>query len=360
VAIAVSVPFQFGADANEQMRRLLPLRTSCVTSAARVCQQRYLNAMHPAYSVIFFTTASGAGYGLLLWLATSALLGGISSNATLGFVGMGLALSLIAGGLLSSTLHLGRPERAWRAFSQWRTSWLSREGVAALATFVPAGILALVWIFGDAAGSSLFSLMAAASIVCAAVTVYATGMIYQSLPTVRAWNEPLVTPIYLALAVASGAVLAFAVLGLFGEDRTVIGWCAVVALCIAAIMKRLYWQRIDSASRTWTAENATGLGRFGKVKVLEQPHSTANFVMREMGFQVGRRHAEKLRNVVMLLAFAVPALLILLALMSGPVLAGFGAIAAVISMAIGLLTERWLFFAEAQHVVTTFYGAERA
>ena len=104
--------------------------------------------MHPAYSVIFFTTASGAGYGLLAWLAASAMFGGIAHNAAFGVVGMGLALALILGGLLSSTLHLGRPERAWRAFSQWRTSWLSREGVLALATFVPAGLLGLMWVLG--------------------------------------------------------------------------------------------------------------------------------------------------------------------------------------------------------------------
>ncbi len=316
--------------------------------------------MHPAYSVIFFTTASGAGYGLLAWLALSALTGGVARNAALGFVGLGVALALICGGLLSSTLHLGRPERAWRAFSQWRTSWLSREGVAALITFVPACLLGYIWVLGDPGTSWLFGLTAVGAIVCASTTVFATGMIYQSLPTIRAWSEPLVTPIYLMLAVASGAVLAFAMHGLFGEERSLIGWCAVVALIVSAVLKRAYWQRIDSASRTWTAESATGLGRFGKVRVLEQPHSTANYVMREMGFHVARRHAEKLRSLVLLLAFGLPAVAILLALASGPVPAALLAIAAVVSMSVGLLTERWLFFAEAQHVVTTFYGAERA
>lgn len=316
--------------------------------------------MHPAYSVIFFTTASGAGYGLLAWLAASALLSGIARNAAFGFVGMGLALALITGGLLSSTLHLGRPERAWRAVSEWRTSWLSREAVAAMATFIPAGLLGLIWVFADAAQSRVFGLLAISSIICAAATVYATGMIYQSLPTIRAWSEPLVTPIYLALAVASGAVLAFAMHSLFREEKSYIGWGAILALTIAAALKRTYWQRIDSASRVWTAESATGLGRFGKVRVLEQPHSTANYVMREMGFEVGRKHAEKLRGVATLLAFATPAALILLAIFSGPALAMFASVAAVASMAVGLITERWLFFAEAQHVVTTFYGAERA
>ena len=88
--------------------------------------------MHPAYSVILFTTASGAGYGLLIWLSAAALFGLIDPDPVLGFVGLGLAVVLIVSGLLSSTFHLGRPERAWRAFSQWKTSWLSREGVLAV------------------------------------------------------------------------------------------------------------------------------------------------------------------------------------------------------------------------------------
>ena len=81
--------------------------------------------MHPAYSVLFFTTLSGAGYGLLVWLAILALLDRIPANGGLGLVGLGLAFAMIVGGLLCSTAHLGHPERAWRAFSQWRTSWLS-------------------------------------------------------------------------------------------------------------------------------------------------------------------------------------------------------------------------------------------
>ena len=90
--------------------------------------------MHPAYSVILFTTASGAGYGLLVWLCLCGLFGLVPTERWLGIAGFGLAFALITAGLLSSTAHLGRPERAWRAFSQWRTSWLSREGVMAVAT----------------------------------------------------------------------------------------------------------------------------------------------------------------------------------------------------------------------------------
>jgi ferredoxin len=99
--------------------------------------------MHPAYSVIFFTTASGAGYGLWFWLGLRIAAEGLPDPAWPGVATLVLGGVLVSLGLLSSTFHLGHPERAWRAFSQWRSSWLSREGVAAVATYLPAGALFL-------------------------------------------------------------------------------------------------------------------------------------------------------------------------------------------------------------------------
>src|SRR5579863_3477800 len=102
--------------------------------------------MHPAASVILFTTASGAGLGLVFWLALFGLLGLAPVTTGFGLVGLGLGMGLLSLGLLSSTFHLGRPERALLALTQWRSSWLAREGVSALATYVAAGPFALGWV----------------------------------------------------------------------------------------------------------------------------------------------------------------------------------------------------------------------
>src|SRR5215467_14251240 len=102
--------------------------------------------MHPAFSVIIFTTMSGAGYGLLAWLGAWAIVGGLPANRGLAAVLLVLSLGAITIGLLSSTVHLGHPERAWRAFSQWRSSWLSREGVASVVTYAPTLLLAFGWV----------------------------------------------------------------------------------------------------------------------------------------------------------------------------------------------------------------------
>ena len=311
--------------------------------------------MHPAYSVIIFTTASGAGYGLLIWLAVAAALNFVPRDSVFGFFGMGLALALITVGLLTSSAHLGRPERAWRAFSQWRTSWLSREGVAAVVTYVPAGVLGLGWVFGEWAPGQL-ALGAWLSIPCALVTVWCTGMIYASLPTIRAWYQPLVAPVYVVLALATGGVLMSLLLAIFAYDTRWIAIVCIVTLALGWFLKARYWIAIDTAKKTYTAEAATGLGQFGTVRPLDPPHTQPNFVMREMGYQVARRHADKLRWLSVLSLFALPTLGALLLLLDtpAPIRIAVAALSA-LSAVIGVFTERWLFFAEAEHVVMLYY-----
>jgi sulfite dehydrogenase (quinone) subunit SoeC len=316
--------------------------------------------MHPAYSVILFTTASGAGYGLLFWLAVLAIFDDLPATSTLGLAGFGIAFALVAVGLLSSTAHLGRPERAWRAFSQWRTSWLSREGIAAVATFVPMAVYAYGWIIlGTNRG--LFALVGFLLAAMCLVTVWCTGMIYQSLPTIRAWNQTIVSPVYVAMSLSSGAVLALCLLKAFGLDIEDFGWVTVALVAVTLLMKRVYWAYIDQKpEQSLTAGDATGLGRFGTVRPLEAPHSQANFVMREMGYAVGRKHANKLRLLVQVVGFVLPLVLLVAMLTIGGVVSLPLTIVAMLALAFGVIVERWLFFAEAQHVVTLYYGAQTA
>ena len=315
--------------------------------------------MHPAYSVILFTTASGAGYGLLVWISLASALRGAPTGWAFGLVGLGLALLLITGGLLSSTAHLGRPERAWRAFSQWRSSWLSREGVLAAATYIPAGILGIAWVFFEQTqGIVIFAAILAA--ILALATVYSTGMIYASLPTIKAWYQPLTAPVYMTLAIASGGLIFVFVLSLF---RAVPTWAVVLpllALAAAFFIKRSYWQAIENEPPALTAGDATGLGHLGSVRQLEPPHTQENYVMREMGFTVARKHAEKLRRLSSYLMFILPAVCVLLLTFASSTTAPFFALVAVVSMGFGVVFERWLFFAEAKHVVTLYYGQQTA
>lgn len=315
--------------------------------------------MHPAPSIIFFTTASGAGYGLLFLVAAGAALGLIPAERWLGFVGLALSLGLITLGLLASTFHLGHPERAWRAVSQWRSSWLSREGVASLLTYVPAVIFAIGWVFLEDTGG-LFAFGALLAALGAAITVYCTGMIYASLKPIRAWRHPLVPWLYMVFALMSGALLGHAVLAGFGVERVWIGLTAVLAALVGFALKVLYWRDIDRATPESTPETATGLGSLGRVSQLEPPHTQTNYLLDEMGYRIARKHARKLRQLCLGLGLAGGVVLTALALVASGALATLLASLAVLCGLPALAIERWLFFAEARHTVTLYYGRRAA
>lgn len=312
--------------------------------------------MHPAYSVIFFTTATGAGYGLLACLGVSAGLGLIEPGFWFRFVALGLALGLISAGLMSSAAHLGRPERAWRAFSQWRSSWLSREGVAAVATFVPAGLFGIGWVLLGKDGGWVAA-MGLLSAIGATVTVSTTGMIYASLKPIVQWSSRFTLPAYLIFAAMTGCVLFNALLSLFGLASTPVLVLAFALTVVGWTWKIATWRHNDALGIGTTLNSATGLTG-GEVRSIEWPHTEENYLLKEMGFRVARKHGARLRLIAQTLAFGLPLALLAAAFwLSGPAwLAAILSIAAAMAQFAGMLVERWLFFAEAKHMVTLYYG----
>ena len=312
--------------------------------------------MHPAFSVIFFTTLSGLGYGLWFWLSLSMLrsAGGHGALAA-HLLGFGLGFVLVSVGLLSSTLHLGKPLRAWRAFSQWRSSWLSREGVLALASFLPLVVLAVMLVTGSALlkplGPALLLALAALSLA----TVACTAMIYASLKPIPAWSHRLVLPGYLLFALHTGGIGAAALLAGFGEGGNLAGVAIVVSSVLLAWLKRRYWRDIDAGLLPSSRASALGLPSDRSAVVFERPHTEANYLTREMGYVLARKHSRRLRIIAMLLFAALPALCalpvwVLPHVDATPLLA-----VAAASALLGAMVERWLFFAEAKHLVTLYY-----
>ncbi|MGH6916335.1 MAG: dimethyl sulfoxide reductase anchor subunit family protein [Geminicoccaceae bacterium] len=291
-------------------------------------------------------------------MALGSALGPIPAWPGLGLAGMALALGLISIGLLSSTLHLGHPERAWRAISQWRSSWLSREGVMALITYIPALTFAFGWVFLGTTGG-VFRLLGLAAAAGAAVTVWCTGMIYASLKPIRQWHHPLVAPIYLAFALMTGSLLALALLA-FAGVHVLAGWLAILAILLVWGLKAAWWRAIDRDLPVSTPESATGLGRLGLVGMLEPPHTETNYLLHEMAFRIGRRHGRKLRRLSYAIGFGAALVLSLLALSSSGLLAGLAAALAAVAGLVGVAIERWLFFAEARHTVTLYYRRRAA
>ena len=287
--------------------------------------------MHPAPSVILFTTFSGLGFGLLFWLG----LGQPAPTGWVAFAFFALAYAMAVGGLLASTFHLGHPQRAYLAVTQWRTSWLSREAIAAIATLLTGGVFALLRIW-DISAAPLGWLV---SLGCLA-TVFTTAMIYTQMRTVPRWRHWTTPALFLTLSLAGGAILA---------NR---GSAALVLLALAAVLQLVAWITGDTRLQQsgTTLGTATGLGDIGRVRAFLPPHSGSNYLLREFVYVVGRRHALQLRAIGLILAFGVPIPLIA---------AGLGhitALVAVLAHIAGVLCLRWLFFAQAEHVVGLYYG----
>jgi len=287
--------------------------------------------MHPAPSVILFTTFSGLGFGLLFWLG----LGQPAPTGWVAFAFFALAYAMAVGGLLASTFHLGHPERAYLAVTQWRTSWLSREAIAAIATLLTGGVFALLRIWGISAAPLGWLV----SLGCLA-TVFTTAMIYTQMRTVPRWRHWTTPALFLALSLAGGAILA---------NR---GSAALVLLALAVVLQLVAWitgdMRLQQSGTT--LGTATGLGDIGRVRAFLPPHSGSNYLLREFVYVVGRRHALQLRAIGLILTFGVPIPLIA---------AGLGhitALVAVLAHIAGVLCLRWLFFAQAEHVVGLYYG----
>ena len=286
--------------------------------------------MHPAASIIAFTTLSGLGFGLIAWL-------GLGAGPTLPpFLAAALALALVAAGLVASLLHLGQPTRFLKAFSQWRTSWLSREAVLAVATLAAFTLFAALWLLAGIRTPVLG--LPAAALALASVT--ATAMIYAQMKSVPRWRSPLTPVLFLLFALAGGALLAPA--------PRAAPWL-LAALGIVQLAAWLDGDRRLEASGT-TLASATGLGALGRLRLLEPPHTGRNYLLREMVHVVGRRHARRLRPIGLALAVVLPLGLVTLA--SAPAALALAALL----HACGALVLRWLFFAEAEHVVGLYYG----
>ena len=308
--------------------------------------------MHPAFSVIFFTTLSGMGYGLWFFVSYQSLLGG-SEYAKSNTSGLLLGFVLVSGGLLSSTLHLGKPLRAWRAFSQWRTSWLSREGVFAIACFIPAIIwIAQYYLHRDFIPYSVLAIFLAALSVA---TVACTAMIYASLKPIPAWRHDYVVPVYLLFALLTGGLLATAVSPTQPRSSVELSSFGFILLAILlAVMKKRYWKDIDSQTLPSRA-SALGLKQDQIVSVFERPHTEANYLTTEMGFVLARKHSQKLRMLSVVMFGWLPILFCVAALMLPLAFTRYLMLAAVVFAYLGAVVERWLFFAEAKHAVMQYY-----
>jgi DMSO reductase anchor subunit len=306
--------------------------------------------VNPAFSVVLFTTIAGAAQGLVVALAL-ATLGGIPMAPAFTARGLAVAGVMLAIGLVASFGHLGRKERAWRAVLMWRTSWLSRECIV-LPAFI--GWLALWWLMLPMPLAGLRAFVPIVAIVLAGALWLCTAMIYACLRFVEEWAQPLTLVNFALIGLSSGFVLASALAASAGEDE-LLRWSGPAALVftIAAGLARMMSLRRNAAIRHRSSlQSATGI-RSPQLVQKSMGMSAGAFNTRE--FFHGRTLAvvRNVRRVFVLGGFVLPTILMLAVLLLGAPLALWWL--AVLSQALGLLAERWFFFAQARHPQNLYY-----
>jgi DMSO reductase anchor subunit len=322
--------------------------------------------MHPAFSVIFLTTLIGAGQGLFLALFTGQLYAGIKliepQTADFYVVGSALALALLVAGLGASFFHLGRPERAWRAAAKWRTSWLSREVIV-----LPA-MMAVVFLYGlfhwggwtepfVVAGDGTLPIDATLLLgfigpLIAFALFVCTAMIYASVKFLEEWHSPYTVGNFLFLGLGSGFMLAAAYSAYIGNHLVgFYGTWAVVFTLLGLATRAASLFRNATLKHKSSLQTAIGV-RHRVIEQKSQGFTAGSFNTREFFHHQSPAFLRMVRLLFLVMVFPLPVLLIgaAYALESSTL-----PILAFLVQYLGLLAERWYFFAEANHPQNLYY-----
>ncbi len=271
------------------------------------------------------------------------------------------ALALVVAGLCASTLHLANPRNAWRSATRWRTSWLSREAIVAVALLATATLYSLAWWFDAATGWR--SILAVAVVLLAWITLFCTAMIYASLKPIRQWHTWRVPFNYLLLGHASGALLLVALWRARGAEVPGLQGVALGLLLAAALGKLEYWRFVRSSTGARTLADAIGVAQgvgppqataatsVMAARLLDVGHTRGTFLTREFVQSTSSARRMLMQAVVWCAGFALPALWLAFGLARWQ-----GAALALGACLVGMLAERWLFFADARHTVRLYHG----
>ncbi len=321
--------------------------------------------MHPAFSVIFLTTLIGAGQGLYLAMVTGQLYAVARllppQKDQFYAIGSMVALVLLIAGLVASFFHLGRPERAWRAAAKWRTSWLSREVIV-----LPI-VMALVFAYGAAhwmgwtqplfqLGESLqvdlTLLLGILGTLASFALFVCTAMIYADVKFLQEWHTPLTVSNFIFLGAASGFMLATAYSAYISNPLAAFYGAWAVILTLAGLVSRLAHLRHNARLKhKSTVQTAIGV-RHSKLLQKSQGAMGGSFNTREFFHGQSQKTADRVRYAFLILAFPVPILLIGAAYVT---VSSTLPVAAFLVQFVGLMAERWSFFAEARHPQNLYY-----
>ena len=307
--------------------------------------------MRPQFSIIFFTTLVGMAQGLLFFLALSNLYSQATPNAFLTHLGLPVAFILLCLSLIASFFHLGHPERAWRAAMMWRTSWLSREVIA-----LPALMAVTAVIYFYALQSEVPQWLWLALLITTVILWVCTAKIYQCIRFIQEWSHPSTLTNFMLLGLASGLILLELLIALWGGSAAQIidaplSLVSFLLLFLSFNLKLWIWRRNRSLKPKSNLATATGI-KGNNIRQTSMGLMGGSFNTREFFHHQTDRMIANLRKIILLCAYVIPMILMAYAISSPNIL--MIALALLVNY-LGLLAERWMFFAEANHPQNLYY-----
>ena len=307
--------------------------------------------MRPQFSIIFFTTLAGMAQGLLFFIALLNIEAPILSAPFLAMLALPVSFILLTLGLLASFFHLGHPERAWRAAMMWRTSWLSREVIALPAVML---LTAMTFLF-VVSGLAPLWLWIALLISILALWI-CTAKIYQCIRFIQEWSHPSTLSNFILLGLTSGGLLLEFLLMLWNEPGAPLGMSMVsganfILLFLALNLKLWIWRRNQKLKPKSNLASATGI-KGSNIRQTSMGFMGGSFNTREFFHHQTDRVISNIRKIILLMTYVGPMVLLAFS-MNSPNIAQIAI--ALLMHYIGLLAERWMFFAEANHPQNLYY-----
>jgi DMSO reductase anchor subunit len=307
--------------------------------------------MRPQLSIILFTTLAGMAQGLLFFIALLNIEAPVLSAPFIAILALPVSFVLLTLGLVASFFHLGHPERAWRAATMWRTSWLSREVIALPAVMA----LTAITFFFVISGMVPAWLWAALLIGTLALWI-CTAKIYQCIRFIQEWSHPSTLSNFMLLGLTSGGLLLEFLLMLWNDPSVPLGMGLIsganfILLFLALNLKLWIWRRNQQLKPKSNLASATGI-KGNNIRQTSMGFMGGSFNTREFFHHQTDRAISNIRKIILLMAYIGPMILLAFS-MNSPSVAQIAF--ALFIHYIGLLAERWMFFAEANHPQNLYY-----
>jgi sulfite dehydrogenase (quinone) subunit SoeC len=307
--------------------------------------------MRPQFSIIFFTTLAGMAQGLLFFIALLNIEAPILSAPFLAMLALPVSFILLTLGLLASFFHLGHPERAWRAAMMWRTSWLSREVIA-----LPAVMLLTAMTFLFIISGLVPAWLWAALLISILALWICTAKIYQCIRFIQEWSHPSTLSNFILLGLTSGGLLLEFLLMLWNEpgaplNMSMISGANFILLFLALNLKLWIWRRNQKLKPKSNLASATGI-KGSNIRQTSMGFMGGSFNTREFFHHQTDRVISNIRKIILLMTYIGPMILLAFSMNSPSIIQ---IAIALLMHYIGLLAERWMFFAEANHPQNLYY-----